>query len=109
MVHLQDSGFQIEDIVEVDRSALTRLRADAGIPRDAASCHTAFVDRFVIEGHVPGATIARLIEEDPPGVAGLVVPGMPAGSPGMESASPQPYTVFALHEDGSRTAFEEIP
>ena len=109
MVHLQQNGWKVEDIVEVDRGELARLRAQSGIPAGSASCHTAFVGRFVIEGHVPSAVIERLVREDPPGVVGLVVPGMPPGSPGMEGMAPEPYTVFALGTDGALTAFAEVP
>ena len=87
---------------------LATLRERSGVPTEAASCHTAFVARFVIEGHVPAPTIRRLIEEDPEDVLGLVVPGMPAGSPGMESAHPEPYTVMAIAADGSLSPYEEI-
>ena len=108
MVHLQDNGWEIDDIAEVDRAELRALRERSGVPRDSASCHTAFVGRFVIEGHVPASTIRRLVDEDPPGIVGLIVPGMPLGSPGMESPHPQPYTVMALHDDGTMTAYEEV-
>ncbi|MBY0563678.1 MAG: DUF411 domain-containing protein, partial [Hyphomonadaceae bacterium] len=66
---------------EVDMVALKRR---LGVPEDLASCHTASVDGFVIEGHVPAREISRLIEERPAGVRGLAVAGMPVGSPGME-------------------------
>lgn len=93
----------------MDHAGLASVRSKAGVPRDAASCHTAFVGRFVVEGHVPASTLRRLVEEDPPDVVGLVVPGMPHGSPGMESSSPQAYTVLAIGTDGSLRPFEEIP
>lgn len=78
------NGFQTTMINEADMPALKRrLR----VPDDLASCHTAMVQRFVIEGHVPAADLRRLLEERPAGVIGLAVAGMPAGSPGMETPS----------------------
>jgi len=73
------------------------MRRRAGVPRELESCHTAFVDSYVIEGHVPPASVWRLLGERPAGVLGLAVPGMPVGSPGMETplgSVGEPYTVW---------------
>lgn len=78
---------------EADMSALKR---SLGVPDDLASCHTAEVEGFVIEGHVPARDIVRLLDERPAGVRGLAVAGMPAGSPGMEM------------QDGRRDAFDVV-
>jgi hypothetical protein len=88
---------------------LTNLRpvkAKYGIPADLEACHTALVDGYVAEGHVPADLIVRLLRERPP-VAGLAVPGMPAGSPGMEvPGSPaQPYQVFTFDRTSKRGIF----
>lgn len=72
------------------------LKQQLGVPVDLASCHTATVDDYVIEGHVPALEIERLLRERPAGVIGLAVAGMPLGSPGMETS------------DGAREAFEVI-
>ena len=64
-------------------TALQRLTAEAGIPAKLASCHTAKIGGYVIEGHVPATDIERLVAEKPEAI-GLTVPGMPQGSPGME-------------------------
>jgi hypothetical protein len=64
-----------------------------GVPGELASCHTAKIDTYVIEGHVPAAAIRRLLAERPAAL-GLAVPGMPIGSPGMEGGTPQLYDVF---------------
>ena len=69
------------------------------VPEKLYSCHTALVQGYVIEGHVPADLIQRLLKERPD-VAGLVVPGMPVGSPGMEGANPQPYEVISFDKAG---------
>ena len=72
-----------------------------GVPARLRSCHTMIVDGYVIEGHVPAADIARLLEERPESVRGLAVPGMPIGSPGMEMGErTQPYQVIAFGDAG---------
>jgi hypothetical protein len=86
--------------------ALYALKVRAGLHPDLWSCHTARVDGYVIEGHVPAADIARLLEEGPEAI-GLAVPGMPAGSPGMEHpVYTQDYDVILFDGDG-RTVFSE--
>jgi hypothetical protein len=79
-------------------------RARFGIPRALGACHTAVVDGYAIEGHVPAREIKRLRAERPK-ARGLAVPGMPAGSPGMESNRPQPYDVLLLLPDGSHKVY----
>jgi hypothetical protein len=79
-------------------------RARFGIPRALGACHTAVVDGYAIEGHVPAREIKRLLAERPK-ARGLAVPGMPAGSPGMESNRPQPYDVLLLLPDGSHKVY----
>ncbi|MEZ4645182.1 MAG: DUF411 domain-containing protein [Chloroflexota bacterium] len=76
------------------------------VPTQLQSCHTAIVDGYVIEGHVPVAEIERLLTERP-AIRGLAVPGMPAGSPGMESpgVADQPYDVIAFDEAGNTEVF----
>ncbi|MFZ0791233.1 MAG: DUF411 domain-containing protein, partial [Chromatiaceae bacterium] len=71
-----------------------------------ASCHTAQVDGYVIEGHVPADDIRRLLAERPD-ARGLAVPGMPMGSPGMEAPNPEHYQVLLIGQDGSTTVFAE--
>src|SRR5262245_3390408 len=88
--HLSRSGFAV---ASVDTSDLASIKAEAGIPADLAACHTARVEGYVLEGHVPAAAIRRLLKERPEGI-GLAVPGMPIGSPGMEGGSPDVYAVI---------------
>ena len=87
---------------------LDSIKAEHGISEEFAGCHTALVDGYVVEGHVPAADIKRMLEERPD-VIGLVVPGMPIGSPGMESADrpAEPYDVLALDKEGGASVFEK--
>ena len=68
------------------------MKARLGVPRDQEACHTATVGGYVVEGHVPADDIKRLLRERP-AVAGVAVPGMPMGSPGMEGPTREPYEV----------------
>jgi hypothetical protein len=101
--HLQENGFTVRTI---DTEKLDELKASHRIPRQAQSCHTALVAGYVIEGHVPAADVKRLLKERP-AIAGIAVPGMPIGSPGMEVAGmkPQPFDVVAFGKDGSTRVF----
>ena len=76
------------------------------VPKPAQSCHTAIVDGYVVEGHVPAADLQRLLKERPK-VAGIAVPGMPIGSPGMEvqGMKPQPFDVVSFDAKGSTAVF----
>lgn len=74
------------------------------IPRGLESCHTATVEGYVLEGHIPAEDVKRLLKEKP-NIKGLAVPGMPGGSPGMESSPYQPYKVFAIGLDGKLEVF----
>ena len=74
------------------------------VPEKLRSCHTALIDGYVIEGHVPADVIDRLLKERPP-VLGLAVPGMPVGSPGMEGGKPEPYSVMTFDKDGKTTLY----
>jgi hypothetical protein len=79
-------------------------RARFGIPEALAACHTAVVEGYAIEGHVPAREIKRLLAERPT-ARGLAVPGMPPGSPGMPSARPQPYDVLLVRNDGTTAVY----
>ena len=75
-----------------------------GIPDALGGCHTGVVEGYAIEGHVPAREVKRLLAERPK-ARGLAVPGMPAGSPGMESARKQPYDVLIVLPDGSHKVY----
>ena len=85
---------------------LTAVKAEHQVPADLQSCHTAIVDGYVIEGHVPIEDIRRLLAERPD-ISGLAVPGMPIGSPGMEveGYADQPFDVLAYDDAGATSVF----
>ncbi|MGB0712588.1 MAG: DUF411 domain-containing protein [Gammaproteobacteria bacterium] len=99
--HLRNSGFEVQT---TDLSDLRMIKKMSGIEPKLASCHTALVDGYTIEGHVPAADIERLLAERPD-AKGLTVPGMPMGSPGMEHPNPQRYQVMLLDNDGNTEVF----
>ncbi len=86
----------------MSQAKLAAVRARNGVSNRLAACHTALVEGYVVEGHVPAEDILRLLEERP-AVAGLAVRGMPAGSPGMEQlgAAKESYVVIAFDENGT--------
>ncbi|MBW2494005.1 MAG: DUF411 domain-containing protein [Deltaproteobacteria bacterium] len=95
--HLEAGGFAVEAI---DVENVGQIKQRHGVPAELASCHTALVGGYVIEGHVPAEDLKRLLEERPQ-IAGLAVPAMPIGSPGMEGPNPEPYEVIAFTKRGS--------
>jgi len=99
--HLEDHGFSVE---AHSVSNLDSRKRKAGIPPTLTSCHTGFIDGYVIEGHVPAEDIKRLLEERPQ-VSGLAVPGMPIGSPGMEGPNPEAYRVLSFDRQGRIEVF----
>ena len=95
-----DGGYSLTMIPTSDRSELHRK---IGLPAELAACHTAVIGRYAFEGHVPFADIARLLSERPDDISGLTVPGMPVGSPGMESAGQgDSFSVLAFGKFGAR-------
>ena len=103
--HLKAAGFAVE-IRDTDDMHPVKQRL--GVPAGKASCHTAEIDGYVVEGHIPASDIKRLLTERPT-ARGLVLPGMPAGSPGMEMPDGyvQPYTVELVRTDGSTEPFAQ--
>lgn len=101
--HLRQNGFEVtaHSVASVDP-----VRARLGMPERYASCHTAKVAGYVIEGHVPAADIKRLIEQGAK-ARGLAVPGMPVGSPGMEGPYSEPYQTLLIGMDGQARVFAE--
>jgi len=85
---------------------LRPIKTKYGVPADLEACHTGVVGGYVVEGHVPADVIVRLLRERPP-VIGLAVPGMPAGSPGMEvpGRGTGGYQVFSFDRNGTRSVF----
>ena len=103
--HMRAAGFAV-DVRNTDD--LNPLKERVGVPYGKGSCHTAEVNGYFVEGHVPAADVKRLIAEKPD-AKGLVLPGMPMGSPGMESPDGriQPYTVELVARDGTVSTFAE--
>jgi hypothetical protein len=101
--HLRKAGFTA---TVTDVEDMTAIKTRHGVPQKTRSCHTALVGGYVIEGHVPAADVQRLLKQRT-AVAGLGVPGMPIGSPGMEVAGmkPQPFDVLAFDKAGQTTIF----
>jgi hypothetical protein len=99
--HLREQGFQV---TAYDISDLTPIKKKHGVPDALATCHTAIVDGYVVEGHVPADVIQRLLSERPK-VVGITVPGMPMGSPGMEGAYSEPYDVLTFDQDGKTQVY----
>jgi hypothetical protein len=100
--HLRKHAFTV---VAKDTSDVGSVKRTARVPSDLYSCHTAFVNGYVVEGHVPAEDIQRMLKAKPR-IAGIAVAGMPAGSPGMEVGSRKdPYDVMAFKRDGSTSLF----
>jgi len=101
--HLSKSGFTV---VEHKRDDMDAIKSKYGVTEKLASCHTAIVDGYVIEGHVPAADVERLLKERPK-VVGLTAPGMPMKSPGMQKQgqAPRGYDVLAFDTDGNSRVF----
>ncbi|GJM05048.1 MAG: CopG family transcriptional regulator [marine bacterium B5-7] len=102
--HMEDNGFQVNAVDVLD---VNLLKQQYGISYEHASCHTAVVDGYVIEGHVPALDVKRLLSEKPD-VLGLSVPGMPVGSPGMEMGDRvDHYSVIAMDKEGNARVFNQ--
>ena len=101
VTHLEEHGFTVKT---KDVPNINRVKEMVGIPQRLTSCHTAMVEGYVVEGHVPAEDVKRLLSDRPP-INGIAVPGMPLGSPGMEGPNSQPYDVIAFDEDGRLTRF----
>ena len=99
--HLVKHGYRVD---AKDTPEMTEIKRTLGVPDRITSCHTAVVNGYLIEGHVPAADIDRLLAQKPT-IAGLAVPGMPMGSPGMEGGTTQRYQVLAFDKNGKTTVF----
>jgi len=101
--HLRSAGFTV---IEKKSNDMASIKEQYGVPKKLASCHTAIVDGYIIEGHVPAADVKRLLKERPK-VAGLTAPGMPMKSPGMQAVGKKPrgYDVLSFDKDGKTTVF----
>ena len=99
--YMRTNGFRV---VTYNVSDLPAVKAKHGIGDAHQSCHTTEVGGYFVEGHVPAELVRRLLSERPR-IAGLAVPGMPIGSPGMEVGPPEPYDILAVDSAGRTTVF----
>ncbi|GMQ82176.1 MAG: DUF411 domain-containing protein [Rhodothermia bacterium] len=107
--HLKNAGFDVE-VNDISQANLNSIKNQYGIDRKYWACHTAVINGYVVEGHVPAEQIVRLLAEGPE-IAGLAVPGMPAGSPGMEMANKsmyQSFDILAFNKDGSSSVYHHV-
>jgi hypothetical protein len=103
--HMEGAGFVV-NARNLEQDVLYALKARSGITPELASCHTAIVDGYIVEGHVPAADVERLLSERPEAI-GLSVPDMPIGSPGMEMANQQEaFDTLLILGDGSTVVFQ---
>jgi hypothetical protein len=102
--HMTAAGYAV---TSRDTTEMTAVKDEHHVPASLRSCHTALVGGYVIEGHVPADVVAKLLAERPKGIIGIAVPGMPTGSPGMESADglKAPYQVMAFTQDGQSRVY----
>lgn len=105
--HMREAGFRVK---KREVSNINRVKKEADLPRSLASCHTAFIDDYLIEGHVPASDVRRLLREQPK-AAGLSVPRMPVGSPGMEveGRGRDAFDVILFRDNGEQEVFKHYP
>ena len=101
VTHLRQHGFEV---TSTDVADLGVIKARHNVPPGLSTCHTALVKGYVVEGHVPAEDVVLLLK-DRPAVAGIAVPGMPIGSPGMEGGNPQAYDVVSFDKKGEVKIF----
>ncbi len=101
---MEQAGFEPK-VHDLDGSTLLERKRGFGVERQLSSCHTATVNGYVVEGHVPSSDVERLLD-DRPNIVGIAVPGMPAGSPGMDyGQQSEPYNVIAFDDAGGLRVF----
>ncbi len=96
--YLDGKGFAVTVIATED---LAEISSRAGIPAGLEGCHTSFIGAYVVDGHVPARTIRKLLDGKP-AIAGITLPGMPSGSPGMPGKKMGPLIVYAISRDGTK-------
>jgi hypothetical protein len=101
--HLRAQGF---DVKALDVDNIASVKATYGVPQELGSCHTALVGGYVVEGHVPGDVVSRMLRERPK-IVGLAVPGMPVGSPGMEvPGRSESYSILSFDKTGKSAVYD---
>ena len=105
MKHLQSQGFTVKNVPTAD---MITFKQKQGVTDDLASCHTAIIDGYVVEGHVPSDDIKRLLAQKPSNIRGIAVPGMPVGTPGMEMGNKKDsYSVVSFDKKGQTKVFKQ--
>jgi len=111
ITHMETNGFELK-VHDVTDAAKNTLRAQLGLAEKYGSCHTALINGYVVEGHVPARDLLRLLKERPKAL-GLTVPGMTVGSPGMDGPEykgrKDTYAVLLVQRDGSSTIYHAYP
>ncbi|MBK8907858.1 MAG: DUF411 domain-containing protein [Rhodospirillales bacterium] len=102
--HMKARGYAVSSHDMLD---LQSVKTSARVPAELESCHTAVVGGYALEGHVPADAVDRLLRERPD-VAGLAVPGMPVGSPGMEGPNPETYDVMTFDKTGGTSVYMSV-
>ena len=95
--YLRNNGFTVDVKPTND---LTEISRKAGVPENLQGCHTTFVDGYVVDGHVPVDVVKKLLKERP-AIAGITLPGMPLGAPGMTGSKIGTFTIYAVSKDGT--------
>jgi hypothetical protein len=103
--HMQANGF---DVKAINVDDIDKVKRDRGVPADAASCHTAIVNGYIVEGHVPADAVLKVLKEKP-AIAGIAVPGMPMGSPGMEvpGGQKEAFNIVAFDKAGKTSVYQK--
>ncbi|MEO8575445.1 MAG: DUF411 domain-containing protein [Gemmatimonadales bacterium] len=101
--HLEKNGFKVE---VMDMPDLSAVKTKYGVTQELQACHTGVVGNYTVEGHVPADLILKMLKEKP-AIAGLAVPGMPMGSPGMEGATKERYNVLTFDRAGRTTVYAQ--
>lgn len=103
--HMRKNGFEVKAI---DVDDIDKVKRERGVPDSAASCHTAVVNGYLVEGHVPADAVLKMLKEKP-AIAGIAVPGMPMGAPGMEVPSGQKdaYSIVSFDKAGKTAVYQK--
>ncbi|MEC4985297.1 MAG: DUF411 domain-containing protein [Oscillatoria sp. PMC 1068.18] len=102
--HMEKHSFRVKDVQTDEMEA---LKQQYNLPAELASCHTAIIDGYVVEGHIPADDVKRLLQQKPD-IAGIAVPGMPLGSPGMEAGDrKEAFAVISFNQNGETEIFQE--
>ncbi len=102
--YMNRQGF---DVDVRDTGSMDTIKTQNKIPSNLQSCHTTIIGDYFVEGHIPVEAIEKLLTEKPD-IAGIAMPGMPSGSPGMAGSKTGPFIIYAVHKDGSTTEFMKI-